>query len=54
MLRYFVLATAIVVGAGVIIAGWVNRDMLRIKLASVYASAPPKAEPAASDRNGFE
>jgi hypothetical protein len=46
MLRYFVLATAIVVGAGVIIAGWVNRDMLRIKLASVYASAPPKAEPA--------
>ena len=46
MLRYFVLATAIVVGAGVIIAGWMNRDMLRVKLASVYASAPPKAEPA--------
>jgi hypothetical protein len=45
MLRYLVLATAIVLGLGVSIAGWVNRDALRIKIASVYASAKPKAEP---------
>jgi hypothetical protein len=45
MLRYLVLATIIVLGAAVGIAGWVNRDMIRIKIASVYGAAAPKPEP---------
>lgn len=45
MFRYFVLASIIVVGAIVAIAGWINRDAIRIRIASVYASAPPKAQP---------
>lgn len=52
MIRYFVLATAIVVGTAVVIAGWVHRDEIRIRIASVYASARPK--PQASARLGME
>jgi hypothetical protein len=51
MLRYFVLATAIVLGCAVVIAGWVNRDALRIKIASVYAPARPKPQPAGASGN---
>jgi hypothetical protein len=43
MLRYFAAATVIVVGAAVVVAGWTNRDLIRIKIASVYARVPPKA-----------
>jgi hypothetical protein len=45
MLRYFALATAIVLGAAILVTGWVNRDALRIKIASVYAPAEPKPQP---------
>ncbi|HEY5350441.1 MAG TPA: hypothetical protein VIJ77_06915 [Candidatus Tumulicola sp.] len=45
MLRYFVIATVVVVGIAMAIAAWTNRDLIRIKIASVYASAPPKPEP---------
>jgi hypothetical protein len=44
MLRYLLLATIIVLGTAVGIAGWVNRDMIRIKIAAAYGSAPPKPE----------
>jgi hypothetical protein len=43
MLRYLLLSTIIVVGIAVVVAGWTNRDLIRIKLASVYAHVPPKA-----------
>lgn len=52
MFRYFVLATAIVVGSCIAVTGWVNRDLIRIKIASVYASARPKAEPSSAIGNG--
>ncbi len=42
MLRYLLLSAAIVFGAAVAAAGWVNRDLIRIKIASVYARVPPK------------
>lgn len=45
MLRYLLLSTAIVVGAAMVIAAWVNRDLIRMKIASVYAHAT-KASPA--------
>jgi hypothetical protein len=38
----------IVLGIGVFVAAWANRDLIRIKLASVYA--PVSAKPGASDR----
>lgn len=31
-----------------IVAGWTNRDLIRIKIASVYARVPPKAAPPAN------
>jgi hypothetical protein len=45
MLRYLALATAIVLAVAIGVAGWVNRDMIRIKIASVYGAARPKPEP---------
>jgi hypothetical protein len=50
MLRYLAISTVIVVGVALVVAGWTNRDLIRIKIASVYASVPPK--PAAP--NGLE
>lgn len=44
MLRYFALSAAIVLAVVVGIAGWVYRDALRIKIASVYAPVPPKPQ----------
>lgn len=42
MLRYLLLSTLIVFGIAAIIAGWVNRDLIRIKIASVYARVHAK------------
>jgi len=42
MVRYLLLSAVIVVGAAVIVAGWVNRDLIRIKIASVYARVHAK------------
>lgn len=42
MMRYLLLSAVIVVGIAVIVAGWVNRDLIRIKIASVYAHVSPK------------
>src|SRR5271165_1998884 len=43
MIRYLLLSTVIVVGAAVLATAWANRDLIRIKIASVYAHAPSKA-----------
>ncbi len=43
MIRYLILSTAIVLAIAVVVAGWTNRDLIRIKLASVYARVPTKA-----------
>ncbi|HEX3670064.1 MAG TPA: hypothetical protein VHT92_00015 [Candidatus Cybelea sp.] len=42
MARYLVLSALIVISVAVVVAGWVNRDLIRIKIASVYARVPPK------------
>lgn len=42
MLRYLLISTVIVVTAAVVVAGWMNRDLIRIKLASVNLRVPPK------------
>ncbi|MBV8531286.1 MAG: hypothetical protein JO104_08200, partial [Candidatus Eremiobacteraeota bacterium] len=36
------ISTIIVVGAAVVVTGWTNRDLITIKIASVYARIPPK------------
>ena len=42
MVRYLLLSTLIVVGVAAVVAGWVNRDLIRIKIASVYARVHSK------------
>ena len=42
MLRYLLLSTVIVFAVAIVVAGWVNRDLIRIKIASVYARVAPK------------
>lgn len=42
MIKYLAMSTVIVLGVGVIVAAWVNRDLIRIKIASVYARVAPK------------
>ena len=43
MLRYYAIATAIVLTIAVIATAWSNRDLIRIKIASVNVRVPPKA-----------
>lgn len=45
MARYLAISTVIVFAVAIIVAGWMNRDLIRIKIASVYASVPPKPVP---------
>ena len=53
MLRYFALSAAIVLGIAVVAAGWVNRDLIRIKIASIYARVQPKpGEASVPERGG--
>ncbi|HEY6484783.1 MAG TPA: hypothetical protein VIX83_00170 [Candidatus Cybelea sp.] len=42
MLKYLAISTLLVVGVAIAVAAWVNRDLIRIKLASVYARVAPK------------
>jgi hypothetical protein len=42
MLRYFLLSAVIVFAIAATVAAWVNRDLIRIKIASVYAHVPAK------------
>jgi hypothetical protein len=41
--RYLLLSTAIVLGVAVLVSGWANRDLIRIKIASVYARVHARA-----------
>ena len=52
MLRYLVLATVIVLAIATAVAGWVNRDAIRIKIASVYARVSPKPQPSTAPGAG--
>lgn len=52
MIRYLILSTAIVLGIAVIVAGWANRDLIRIKIASVYARVPAKPGGASAVERG--
>jgi hypothetical protein len=45
VIRYLAVSTVIVLGIGVVVAAWVNRDLIRIKIASVYARVAPKPGP---------
>lgn len=54
MLRYYLLATVIVLAVAVGVAGWVNRDALRIKIASAYARVSPKPEAAVAHGQGAQ
>ena len=46
MLRYYAIATGIVFAVAILATAWVNRDLIRIKIASVNVAVPPKpAEP---------
>jgi hypothetical protein len=50
VLKYLAISTVIVLGVAIGVAAWVNRDLIRIKIASVYARAVPK--PAAQPHSG--
>jgi len=52
MLRYFVLAALIVFTIAIAVAGWVNRDAIRIKIASVYLPASPKPQASGAPGSG--
>jgi hypothetical protein len=42
LLRYLILSTVIILGVGVLVAAWANRDLIRIKIGSAYAHVQPK------------
>jgi hypothetical protein len=46
------LSTVIVLGVAVAVAAWVNRDLIRIKLASVYARMPARPGGASGAERG--
>ncbi|MBV8372789.1 MAG: hypothetical protein JOY69_05980 [Candidatus Eremiobacteraeota bacterium] len=54
MFRYLLLATTIVVAVVIAVAGWTNRDLIRIKLASAYGAVAPKPEPRHTAGNGLQ
>ena len=43
MIRYLLLSTVIVVGAAVFATAWINRDLIKVKIASVYARGTAKS-----------
>jgi hypothetical protein len=50
--RYLALSTVIVVGTVVVVAGWMNRDLIRIKIASVYARSAKEGPSSAPGAGG--
>jgi hypothetical protein len=42
LLKYLAISSVLVLGIAVAVAAWVNRDSIRIKIASVYARVAPK------------
>jgi hypothetical protein len=45
VLRYLAISTVIVVLVAAAVGAWVNRDLIRIKIASVYGEVASKAAP---------
>ncbi|HYL26833.1 MAG TPA: hypothetical protein VEW74_03300 [Candidatus Nitrosotalea sp.] len=43
MIKYLAISTVIVVGAAVLATAWVNRDLIRVKIASVYKHGSAKS-----------
>ena len=58
MLRYLLLATIIVLGFAIAVAGWAYRDAIRIKIASVYLRVHAKPQgtnsPGAGSSKGLQ
>ena len=52
MIKYLAMSAVIVLGIGVVVAAWVNRDLIRIKMASVYARVAPKPGVSSSMSSG--
>ena len=52
MVKYLLISTVIVLAIAVGVAGYVNRDLIRIKIASVYAKVAPKAGPSNPPEKG--
>ncbi len=44
MVKYVLMSAVIVFGGAILGAGWANRDLIRIKIASVYARVAAKAD----------
>jgi hypothetical protein len=42
MTKYLLLSAIIVLSVAVVVAGWANRDLIRIKLASMYVRSPAR------------
>lgn len=42
MIKYLAISTLIVFTVAIVVAAWVNRDLIRLKIASVYARVPSK------------
>ncbi len=42
MLRYLILSAVIILSVAVLATAWANRDLIRIKIGSVYAPVPAK------------
>ncbi|MFZ0681973.1 MAG: hypothetical protein WA304_13345 [Candidatus Cybelea sp.] len=52
MIKYLAMSAVIVLGIGVVVAAWVNRDLIRIKMASAYAHVAPKPGASSSVAGG--
>jgi hypothetical protein len=52
VIRYLALSTFIVLTIAIAIAAWVNRDLIRLKIASVYARVPVKPGESQAPRSG--
>jgi hypothetical protein len=52
VIKYLAVSTVIVLGIGVVVAAWVNRELIRIKIASVYARVGPKPGATSPVTNG--
>ncbi len=46
MLRYFIIATFIVLTVAIVATAWSNRDLIRLRIASTNLPVPPKAQDA--------
>ncbi len=50
MLRYYAIATGLVLALAIVATAWVNRDLIRIKIAGTNLRVPPKAAQSQGER----